>query len=111
MKRRGFVLIQVMIVAVILGLITAMVLRSRLQAAQETSGAVGRTSQDLLAQSAINQVSAAWAQAGNSCASNAASGVFCSGGGCNCTCTVSGGATVTAASFGGGGGCQLTVAP
>ncbi|NNN05778.1 MAG: hypothetical protein HKL90_07740 [Elusimicrobia bacterium] len=106
---RGQVMASTLVVIVILCLITAMTLRWRLQAARETSGAVDRATQDVSAQSALDQVAAAWALAGASCAS--AAGVACAGGGCSCACATAAGVTVAAAPYGAGAACQLTVAP
>ena len=109
--RRGSVLLFVMVMSILLCYIAALVMRSRLQASLGTANAVRRTSEDMGVQSAANTVAAAWELAGAACASNAGLGVSCSGGGCNCVCTLASGAKVTASPAAVGAACQLTVLP
>lgn len=109
--QRGSVLAYVMVLTVLLGYIAALILSSRMQASLGTANAARRTAEDLSVQSAANAVAAAWALAGTACASNAGLRVSCSGGGCNCVCTLASGAKVTASPAGVGASCQLTVLP
>ena len=108
MNARGSALMQVLVVAVVAGLICASILRARLQPALAAAKAIQRVSDDAVEQAALNRVQQVWMAAG-SCASDAAAGVVCSGAGCSCTCTVAGLASVTAVPS--GGACTLTVAP
>jgi hypothetical protein len=107
MNRRGAVLLQVLVTAVIAGLICASIMRARLQPAMTVANSVQRVENDAAEQGALNRVEQAWMAAGSSCASDNAAGVTCRGAGCSCTCSVAGLGTVSAAPS--GGACALTV--
>jgi hypothetical protein len=116
MRRDGSVLIHVLVITAVLGLIGALVMRLRLQAAAETAGAVNRTSQDFADESAVNQVSAAWALQGRTCSSDAALGVVCQAppgfpSPCDCVCTSPSGAKVSSTRVSVGAACQLSAVP
>lgn len=106
MKERGTVLLQVLVIAIVAGVICAAILRSRMQPALAAAQAVQRVENDAAEQGALNRVQQVWMAAG-SCSSDAAAGVSCSGSGCSCTCTVMGLGTVTARAS--GGACNLIV--
>jgi len=108
MSERGSALLQVLIVSAVAGLICASILRARLQPALAAAQMVQRGESDAAEQGALNRIQQVW-MAGGSCASDAAAGVACSGGGCSCSCEVAGLGTVTAAPS--GGACTLTVTP
>lgn len=72
--RRGSVLAYVMVLTVVMGYISALIMRSRMQASLSTANAARRTAEDMRIQSAVNAVASAWALAGASCASNGGMG-------------------------------------
>lgn len=111
MRRRGSALLQVMIAALVAGLICATVMRVRLQPAMAAAQAVRRVQDDGAGQGAINRVIQVWMQTG-SCSSDTAAGVDCGGGsGCTCTCMVAAlGNVVVTSQPGAGGACALSVA-
>lgn len=109
--RRGSVLGYVLVLVVSLSYIAALIMSSRRQSSLSAANAARRTSEDLRIQSAANQVSAAWALSGGTCASNASLGVTCAGAGCDCVCRVASGAKVTASPSAGGNSCLLFVVP
>ena len=106
MNERGSALLQVLITAVVAGLICASIMRARLQPALTVANAVTRVQNDAVEQAALNRVQQVW-MAGGACASDATAAVLCSGSGCSCRCAVAGLGTVTAAPN--GGACALTV--
>lgn len=106
MNERGSALMQVLVVAVVAGLICANILHARLQPALAAANAISRVENDAVEQAALNRVQQVW-MAGGSCASDAAAGVSCTGSGCSCSCAVAGLGTVAAAPS--GGACALTV--
>jgi Tfp pilus assembly protein PilX len=108
MKQRGSALVQVMIAAVVVAIICASVIRSRLQPALMTANAAQNVEKDAAEQGALNRVQQVWMAKG-SCASDAAAGVSCTGAGCACVCSVANLGTVTAVPS--GGACALTVTP
>lgn len=108
MSERGSALMQVLVTAVVAGLICASILRARLQPALAAANAIQHVQNDAAEQGALNRVQQVW-MSGGSCSSDASAGVSCSGFGCSCTCAVAGLGTVTAASS--GGACALTVTP
>lgn len=85
--RRGSVLVQVLVAAVFMAIISASILRMRLQPATNTAGSVARVAEDLAARAALNRLTESWARLGT-CASDAAARVACSGVGCDCRCVV-----------------------
>lgn len=105
-SERGSVLAQVLVAAMLMSIISASILRSRLQPAMNAANSVARAAEDLAARAALNRVTESWARLG-SCASDASAGVSCSGAGCTCSCAV-GSVVVTAVPR--GGACALSVA-
>jgi len=109
---RGSILAQVLITTAIASLMCASILRSRLQPALVTAGAVDRVRDDLAAQAAVNRVTETWTRLG-ACASDLSAGVRCGGAGCDCSCELSpaqpdaAGASVTSTSSSSGGACLL----
>lgn len=103
-SERGSVLAQVLAAALLMAIITASVLRARLQPAMNAANEVARAGSDLAARAALNRVAEVWARLG-SCASDASAGVACAGGGCACRCVV-GSVVVTSAPR--GGACALS---
>ena len=110
---RGSILAQVLIMTAVASLMCASILRSRLQPALVTAGAVDRVRDDLAAQAAVNRVNEVWSRLG-SCATDADAGVRCGGSGCDCVCTIApaqadaAAATVTSSASPPGGVCLLT---
>lgn len=106
-ERRGSVLAQVLVLAVVGALIAASIIKARLQPAMAVTLAGQSLKDDLSAQSAVNRLQEVWSRLGT-CSSDAAAGVLCSGAGCSCTCEL-GAASVTATPR--DGTCVLKVVP
>lgn len=87
MNERGSVLGQVLVLAAVAGLMCATMLRARLQPALTAARATDRVQGDLLAQAAVNRVTAVWSYTGT-CGSSPKDGVTCVGEGCDCRCRV-----------------------
>lgn len=105
-NERGSVLAQVLIAVLFISIVSAAVLRARLQPTLNAANDTFRVGDDLAARAALNRVADSWTRLG-SCASDASSGVACFGVGCSCRCVV-GSVLVTAAPQ--GGACALKVA-
>lgn len=103
---RGSVLVQVLVTTVFMAIISASVLRMRMQPAIGAANNVSRVSEDLAVRTALNRINESWSRLGT-CASDAAAGLSCSGAGCNCRCTV-GAVVVTVTPQ--GGACALSAA-
>lgn len=85
--RRGSILAQVLILTAVASLMCAAILRSRLQPALTTAGAVDRVQDDLAAQAAVNRVTEVWMRRG-ACGTDGGAGVLCAGVGCDCACNL-----------------------
>jgi type IV secretory pathway TrbL component len=109
--RRGSVLGYVLVMVVCLGYVSSLIMSARMQTSKGAANDTRRTKEDLAVQSAANSVSAAWALAGATCASNRGLGVSCAGSGCDCVCRLSSGARVSATPSGAGSSCRLSVEP
>ena len=109
--RRGSVLGYVLVMVVCLGYVSSLIMSARMQTSKGAANDTRRTQEDMTVQSAANSVSAAWALAGATCASNAGLGVACAGSGCACVCRLSSGARVSATPSGAGTSCHLSVEP
>lgn len=109
-SRRGTVLIQVLMGAMICAYIITMILRFQMQSGLLGSNLVDNVAKDKQAEAAINTIRDAWGVAGGSCLSLASAGVSCTGAalGCACTCTKAGLPAVES-SPGTGGYCSLKV--
>jgi hypothetical protein len=110
-NRRGSVLLEVLMMAVVASIMCATILRARLQPALTAASGIERVSSGLAAQAAVNRVSEVWGRLGV-CASDVKAEVYCSGMGCACSCLVSPGAPagskVIVKSSPSGGACALT---
>lgn len=106
--RRGVVLLQVLILAIVIGYISALLLRLTLQPAMTTALVVDGVGQRLTASAAYNKAQAAW-QVGGVCGSAPGLGVVCTGsaGTCGCDCSMPGPASLHAELD--GGTCRVSV--
>jgi len=112
MRKRGLVLIHVMMMTLIVGYLCALILNLLMQPSLQGANVVNNVTQLMSAQSAAAKVTEAWAAAGASCASGV--GVSCSGpssgGPCDCVCAAPGMPSVTSRP-GAGRSCVLSVTP
>ncbi len=106
--RRGSVLMQVLVGAVICAYIIVLILRFQMQSGLFGANLVDSVAKDKQAESSLNLVQTAWNSRGSTCTSLVSAGVSCGGGGCRCTCTVVGLPSVQSVP-GIGGSCNLTV--
>ncbi|MBI3554560.1 MAG: hypothetical protein HY077_18860 [Elusimicrobia bacterium] len=107
MNRGGLVLMQVLVVAVVVGYLCSLILGLLLQSAYQSAGVVGGVTASLNAQAAVVKVTDVWNSAGAVCRSDGAAGVSCAGTGCSCSCTVAG-LPAVAARASTGASCVLT---
>lgn len=88
MSRGGWILAQVLVMALLLGLIASQILKLVLQPALSTHRLAANAAQTGQAQAAINKVQAAWTANAATCTSGPSLGIRCSGRGCRCSCAL-----------------------
>ena len=106
LSERGSVLAEVLIAMLFMAIVSAAVMRARLQPVMNAAASVARVNEELAARTALNRVAESWTVL-ESCAMDAAADISCAGFGCNCRCLV-GSVVVTVVPQ--GGACALSVA-